>query len=113
MLAILYLNDIPAAVWYCFLLGKKCYAYQQGFSPEFEGSPSDVCQQFLIRKLTEEHFEEFDYLRGRETYKDSVANSERKTTWLFVFRRRGVAFWSRLLLDRVVRPCWRLLRSRF
>ena len=113
VLAMLYLNEKPAAVWYCFLLGRKCYAYQQGFSPEFEGSPSDVCQQFLIRKLTEEHYEEFDYLRGREPYKDSCANSSRKTQWLFVFQHRGIAYWSRFLLDDIARPIWRKIKEIF
>ena len=110
VLALLYLNEKPAAVWYCFLLGKKCYAYQQGFSPEFEGSPSDVCQQFLIRKLTEEHYEEFDYLRGRESYKDSCANSSRETEWAIVFRNRGAAYWSRYLFDNIARPVLRKLK---
>lgn len=110
VLALLFLNEQPAAIWYCFLLGKKCYAYQQGFSPEFEGSPSDVCQQFLIRRLTSEGYREFDYLRGHESYKDSVANGDRETEWMFIFRRRGILFRLRVFLDRIVRPLYRRVK---
>ena len=112
VLALLHLNEKPAAIWYVFLLNEKCYAYQQGFLPEFEsGSPSDVCQQFLIRRLTEEHFEDFDYARGRQAYKKSVANSERPTRWACVFRKPGLNFWLRRFIDLMLKPIARKVRN--
>ncbi len=111
LLGILYLDERPAAIGYCFLLGNKCYAYQSGFSTEFEGSPSDVCQQFIMRRLTTEHVTEFDHLRGLESYKESIAKDLRQTRWTFFFRKRGLGFFLRLLLDKIARPLVRRLRA--
>lgn len=102
----------PAAVWYCFLLGNKCYAYQQGFCPDYDGSPSDVCQQLLVQHLAENGMTEFDFLRGLEWYKTTHANAERKTRWTYVFRSRGIGWAWRIFLDKILRPVWRKLKRR-
>lgn len=109
LVALLRYDDeaVDAAIWYCFLLKEKCYAYQQGFSPECEGSPSDVCLQLLLRHLGEHGITEFDFLRGMEWYKTGYNNASRETRRLTVFRRRGIAFWSRRLLENVGRPVYR------
>jgi hypothetical protein len=61
----------------------------------------------------ERGMKEFDFLRGLEWYKTSYTNQFRNTKWLYIFRRRGLAYWSRNLLDNIIRPVYRRLKLFF
>ncbi|MDR3108495.1 MAG: GNAT family N-acetyltransferase [Planctomycetaceae bacterium] len=109
----LYFNECPVACWYAFLFHQKCYAYQQGSVRNVKGSPGTVGAFFLLEHCMKNGFEEFDFLRGGERYKTSFTSLFRATEWCFVFRKRGIAYWSRMLLERIVRPVYRKIKRIF
>lgn len=113
LIQILFFDDEPVASWYVYLLNEKCYAYQQGSKTNIKGSPGDVGTLFLIDKLMQEGIAEFDFLRGLEWYKTSYTEQFRETAWLHVYRKRSLAWRSRLFIDQCIRPIYRAIRSIF
>lgn len=111
LVQILFFDDEPVSSWYVYLLKEKCYAYQQGSKTNAKGSPGDVGTLFLIDKLMQEGITEFDFLRGLEWYKTSYTEQFRETAWLYVFRKRGLAWRNRLFVDQWIKPVYRRIRS--
>ena len=70
-LFVLKLSDKPAAVLYGFKYMSKYYAYLTGFNPKyFAYSPGNLLFLHAINNCIKEGLDEFDFLRGAESYKD-------------------------------------------
>jgi CelD/BcsL family acetyltransferase involved in cellulose biosynthesis len=70
VLAVTYLDDRPVAAYYGFKLGADYSYYLGGFDPEWSKfSVSSVLIFNLMKDACAAGFENFDFLRGRESYK--------------------------------------------
>lgn len=69
-LALAFIDDKPAAAFYGFKFGSDYSYYLGGFDPEWSKySVSSVLINNLIQRSCKEGFQNFDFLRGRESYK--------------------------------------------
>src|SRR4051794_24952185 len=60
----------PAAALYSLTHRRRAYYYLSGFDPEYKNvSPGTLIVGHAIEQAIDEGAEEFDFLRGRETYK--------------------------------------------
>jgi CelD/BcsL family acetyltransferase involved in cellulose biosynthesis len=98
-LHVLRLDDVPAAVTYCFGYNSRFYLYQHGFNDRYRHySVGLVALGLTIRAALEERALEFDMLYGREPYKWLWAKEEHGLERLDLFpadiagrvHRRGV-----------------------
>jgi CelD/BcsL family acetyltransferase involved in cellulose biosynthesis len=63
-------NDEPVSSFYCFEYNKKLYFYLSGFDPEYAYyRPGHLTFKYIIKYGIEKGLNEFDFLRGNETYK--------------------------------------------
>jgi CelD/BcsL family acetyltransferase involved in cellulose biosynthesis len=78
-LYVLRLNDMPAAVTYCFAYNRRFYLYQHGFNQQYrQYSVGLVALGLTIRASIEEGALEFDMLYGCEPYKWLWAQDQRR-----------------------------------
>ena len=83
---VLSINGAPAAVMYGFMLDRRFYFYQHGFSAEYANhSAGLVLMGMTIGAAIEEGAGEFDMLYGHEPYKYLWARSERSLQRLRLF----------------------------
>ena len=76
-LYVLRLDDVPAAVTYCFGYNARFYLYQHGFNDRYRHySVGLVALGLTIRAALDERALEFDMLYGREPYKWLWARDE-------------------------------------
>jgi hypothetical protein len=109
---LVFFNNHPVSCWYVYFERDKTYAYSQGSRSDVQGSPGEIGTFFLLEELMNRKFTEFDFLRGGESYKTSYTDQFRSTEWLYIFRKKGIAYWTRLLRDKGVRPIYWSLKSR-
>jgi CelD/BcsL family acetyltransferase involved in cellulose biosynthesis len=70
-LNVLALSGIPVAVEYGFKCNFRYYAYLPGVDPEYSKfSVGNMLFILIVKKLIQEHFTVYDFLRGSEEYKD-------------------------------------------
>ena len=90
-LYVLRIADRVAGVYYGLRHGGRAYAYISGFNPDFTfESPGTILFAHAIEEAVREGAREFDFLRGRETYKytwGAVDRWNRRRS----FRRVGAA----------------------
>jgi CelD/BcsL family acetyltransferase involved in cellulose biosynthesis len=85
-LYVLRLNDLPAAVTYCFGYNGRFFLYQHGFNATYRRhSVGLVALGLTIRAALEEHALEFDMLYGYEPYKWLWARDEHRLERLDLF----------------------------
>lgn len=69
-LAVLTIDDRPAAAYYGLCDGRRAYGYLTGFDPDFAfESPGSALIADMIEEAAAEGCEVFDFLRGQEPYK--------------------------------------------
>ena len=79
-LYMLHLGTKIAAALYLFMHRRRAYYYLGGFDPEFKAfSPGMLLIGHAIEKAVLENAEEFDFLRGRESYKYAWGAVDRAT----------------------------------
>jgi CelD/BcsL family acetyltransferase involved in cellulose biosynthesis len=83
---VLSLNGVTAAVMYGFMLDRRFYFYQHGFSDQYaEHSIGLALMALTIRAAIEEGAVEFDMLYGHEPYKYLWARTERSLMRMRLF----------------------------
>ncbi|MDR1479444.1 MAG: GNAT family N-acetyltransferase [Planctomycetaceae bacterium] len=106
----LYYSDKPAAFKLGFVHAGKFYDYLTGFDPNLAGRAGNIVIHFILMRLIEEGFCEFDFLRGLEDYKSHWTEHLRQTKTIIIFRRYGFAYYKTQLIEKFLRPIWRKLR---
>ncbi len=94
----------PAAFLYFLKYQRKYYAYQTGCDEAMLGSPGDVSFQMAFMLAIENNATEFDLLRGSQEYKQAYTDLSRQTQTVFAFRRAGMNYTVRWLIERLLRP---------
>jgi hypothetical protein len=87
-LAILYLEEAPAAIQLVFLAGRRAVFYRTAYDPAFaRESVGAVVKLGMIRHLldNERDVDEFDFGRDRETFKKTWASQERTRCGILAF----------------------------
>jgi CelD/BcsL family acetyltransferase involved in cellulose biosynthesis len=107
----LYYGDKPAAFKLGFVHVGKFYDYLTGFDPNLPGRAGNIVIHFILMRLIEEGFREFDFLRGLEDYKTHWTEHLRQTKTIIVFRRYGFAYYKTQLVETILRPIWRKLKK--
>jgi CelD/BcsL family acetyltransferase involved in cellulose biosynthesis len=107
----LYYNDKPAAFKLGFARAGKFYDYLTGFDPNLPGRAGNIVIHFILMRLIEEGFREFDFLRGLEDYKTHWTEHLRPTKTIIIFRRYGIAYYKTQLVEKILRPIWRKLKN--
>ncbi|MDR2756992.1 MAG: GNAT family N-acetyltransferase, partial [Planctomycetaceae bacterium] len=100
----LYYDDKPVAFKLGFVYAGKFYDYLTGFDPNLPGRTGNLVIHFILMRLIEEGFREFDFLRGLEDYKTHWTEHLRQTQTIIVFRRYGLAYYKTKLVENVLRP---------
>jgi CelD/BcsL family acetyltransferase involved in cellulose biosynthesis len=108
---LLYYGDTPAAFKMGFTFAGKFFDYQTGFDVSLPGRAGNIVIHFIIKRLIEEGFKEFDFLRGLEDYKTHWTEYQHPTQTLAVFRRKGIAYYRTLFLENFLRPVWRKFKN--
>ncbi|MDR3198264.1 MAG: GNAT family N-acetyltransferase, partial [Planctomycetaceae bacterium] len=91
---VLYYGDKPAAFKLGFVYAGKFYDYLTGFDPNLPGRAGNIVIHFILMRLIEEGFREFDFLRGLEDYKTHWTEHLRQTQTIIIFRRYGIAYYK-------------------
>lgn len=85
------LRDRTLAVIYSLFAGQRAFCYLQGFDPEYSSfSPGTQLMFSVISDAAGQGMVEFDFLRGRETYKQHW-RAERKPTYRIQIPRMALA----------------------
>lgn len=108
---LLYYGETPASYKIGFCYKGRFSDYLTGFEPDLPYRTGNNVVQFIMRKLIGEGYGEFDFLRGLEDYKTHWTEHLRETQSVAVFRRRGVAYYRTKIVEDVLRPLWRRLKS--
>ena len=81
------LDGETRAVFYCFMLGRRVYYYLSGFDVAYgKFSIGNVLMAQAIERAIGDGADEFDLLRGDETYKFAWKAEERETLRLIIGR---------------------------
>jgi CelD/BcsL family acetyltransferase involved in cellulose biosynthesis len=98
----LYRDDCPVAAEYGFVLDSKFYSYQAGYDPAYKKYGVGNVMQFLtLEYFFDNHFREFDFLRGELAYKDKFADRKRHNARLLL--SRGTLFGNAAFIYRTQR----------
>ena len=103
-------SDQPVGILYCYLLKNKCYAHQHGCVSDQTGSPGDVTIQNMMIHLIDNHFAEFDFLRGSQWYKSSYTETTRETEMLSIYRNKNAVFHRDRMIEQLFKPLKRALK---
>jgi CelD/BcsL family acetyltransferase involved in cellulose biosynthesis len=99
VLSLLYKKDIPLAAYYCYRHNRKYYFYQSGISREGEEhSAGVVLLSRMIQKSFDEGYQEFDFLRGAEEYKEYWTQTVRKNLYLGIAKQTSRGKLTRMIL---------------
>ncbi|MDR0391264.1 MAG: GNAT family N-acetyltransferase [Planctomycetaceae bacterium] len=101
---ILYYDDKPAAFKLGFVHAGKFYDYLTGFDPKLSGRAGNIVIHFILMRLIDEGFNEFDFLRGLEDYKTHWTEQQHQTQTIIIFRKRGFAYYRTLFVETILRP---------
>ncbi|MDR2644289.1 MAG: GNAT family N-acetyltransferase [Planctomycetaceae bacterium] len=107
----LYYGDKPAAFKLGFVHAGKFYDYLTGFDPHLPGRAGNIVIHFILMRLIEEGFNEFDFLRGLEDYKTHWTEQQHQTQTIIVFRQRGFAYYRNLFVEKILRPIGRKIKK--
>ncbi|MDR1485046.1 MAG: GNAT family N-acetyltransferase [Planctomycetaceae bacterium] len=107
----LYYGDKPAAFKLGFVHAGKFYDYLTGFDPNLPGRAGNIVIHFILMRLIEEGFNEFDFLRGLEDYKTHWTEQQHQTQTIIIFRQHGLAYYRTLLVEHLIRPVWRTIKN--
>ena len=78
----------PVAALYGFRYGQKFYFYQTGFDPEMDKfSVGNIVLLLCIKYSIENHFQQFDFLRGKAAYKEKFASFQRNNISILLTRK--------------------------
>ena len=97
-LQFLYGDKNPISALYAFNYGNKTYYYQAGSDPEWgKWSVGGVLLYLTLQKAFNDGYDEFDLLKGAESYKSLWSNANREEMFLAVYNKnlRG-SFWRAL-----------------
>ncbi|MFA5975528.1 MAG: GNAT family N-acetyltransferase [Elusimicrobiota bacterium] len=82
----LYSGDTPVTARYGFIYKNKAYCYQNGFDPEWKKwSVGAVLTLLVIEQAFKDRLDEFDFLKGAESYKSLWSNGVREEMLLIIF----------------------------
>jgi CelD/BcsL family acetyltransferase involved in cellulose biosynthesis len=82
-------NDKPVSSIYCYEYNKKLYYYLSGFDPEYATyRPGQLTFKNIIRYGIEKGLNEFDFLRGNETYKSLWGTKIRRNLEFRISKRK-------------------------
>jgi hypothetical protein len=95
-------GDHVIGLLYNFVRTGKVYFYQSGFNYGPGLHPGYVTFVMAIRYCLQQGFDEFDFLAGRQQYKESLATNSRDLTWI-VFRRSNLKMSTLAFLRRLKR----------
>lgn len=85
------LNDEPVAAGYAFKYAQKLFCYLSGFDPHFsEYHVGHLRHIYLIKYCIENGLEEYDFLRGVESYKGWWNSFMRKNLEVRAIKRRVI-----------------------
>ncbi|MDR0705050.1 MAG: GNAT family N-acetyltransferase, partial [Planctomycetaceae bacterium] len=107
----LYYGDKPAAFKLGFVHAGKFYDYLTGFDPNLPGRAGNIVIHFILMRLIEEGFREFDFLRGLEDYKTHWTEHLHPTKTIIIFRRYGIAYYKTQFVEKILRSIWRKLKN--
>ncbi len=105
------LNGRIESCLYAYAYNGRFYFYQSGFNPAYDKySLGSVTLMEAIRSSIEEGLQEFDFLKGQESYKYLWANGERETISLTI-GNGGLRSWSYLKVIKMRRLMGKVVRS--
>lgn len=82
-------NDKPVSSIYCYEYNKKMYYYLSGFDPEYATyRPGQLIFKNIIKYGIEKGLNEFDFLRGNETYKSLWGTKIRRNLEFRISKRK-------------------------
>jgi CelD/BcsL family acetyltransferase involved in cellulose biosynthesis len=110
---LLYYGDTPAAFKLGLVHNSKFYDYLTGFDPNLPGRAGNIVIHFILAKLIEEKFQEFDFLRGLEDYKTHWTDLRHPTKTIILFRQHAFQYYRRQLIELILRPLWRSFKRTF
>ena len=90
------------AMYYFYKFRDATYLMQSGFDPDASDvRPGQVLLGYVVEHAIGERLAVLDFLRGDHRYKEELANGERETVWVTIYRRRpgaAIYFTRRVLL---------------
>jgi len=88
-LNLLTLDDEPVAAGYAFKYAQKLFCYLSGFDPQYsEYEVGNLRHVYLIKYCIENGLKEYDFLRGRESYKSQWNSVMRKNLEVKAIKRK-------------------------
>lgn len=98
-LAIVYIEDNPAAIQLVFLAGKRALFYRTAYDPTFaKESVGAIVKRHVVQHLLDHDYpvDEFDFGRDREAFKAIWGSGERTRCGLLAFDRGTIGGWRGL-----------------
>ncbi len=77
----------------CFDSGNKRQVYLPGFDPEYSNfHPGIVLTYYIIKEAIDEKYEEFDFLKGGEEYKQRFGAVKRENYKLYLYKNKIIYY---------------------
>jgi CelD/BcsL family acetyltransferase involved in cellulose biosynthesis len=105
-LQVLVQGRLPVGAAYGFDYHNKMYFFQSGFDPAWSSwSPGFIMISLMIEESFKNGFEEFDFLKGEESYKSLWANAVREQQQMIAYNRTllGTTAYTAALSKNVLR----------